>query len=147
MRSQRDALLLGFGDTIVDHDVSGIELDLDFAAGFADLNPSASPGVGNRVPVGMQSDIAFDVDDAFVKTVDLRNPGRQWLQARLFQGKQFAGNGVKVFLVSGVDAIAPLTRLPIQIFPGGEGAAGEEVVFDEVERTLDSGGTDRKSVV
>ena len=63
MLSQSDTLLLGFRDTIVDHDVAGIELDLDFAAGFADLHTAAGPGVRDRVPVGMQRDITFDVDD------------------------------------------------------------------------------------
>ena len=44
-----------------------------------------------------------------------------------------------MFLVGGVDAVTPLTRLPIQVFPGGERPPGKEVVFDEVERTLDTG--------
>src|ERR1700739_824814 len=113
MRSQSDTLRLGFSNMIVDHHVWGIELDLDFAAGFADLDAAAGPGVRDRVAVGMQGDITFDVDDALMKAVDLWNPGRQWLQAGLFQGKEFARNGVEVFLVSGVDAVTPLTGLPV----------------------------------
>ena len=49
-----------------------------------------------------------------------------------------SGPGADMFLVSRVDAVAPLTRLLIQILPTGERAAGEKVVFDEGERTFDA---------
>jgi hypothetical protein len=41
-----------------------------------------------------------------------------------------------MFLVSRVDAVAPLTRLLIQILPTGERAAGQKVVFDEGKRAF-----------
>ena len=41
-----------------------------------------------------------------------------------------------MFLVGGVDLVAPLARLLIQILPTGEGASGQEVVLDEGEGPL-----------
>jgi hypothetical protein len=38
-----------------------------------------------------------------------------------------------VFFIGGVDAIAPLPSLPIQVLPTGERAAGQEVPFNEPE--------------
>jgi hypothetical protein len=51
---------------------------------------------------------------------------------RPFHGKQLARYGTDVFLISGVDAIAPLASLEIEILPAGEPAAGKKVVFDTV---------------
>src|ERR1700757_1599968 len=45
-----------------------------------------------------------------------------------------------MLLVSGVDLVAPLARLLIQIFPTGEGPSGEEVSLDKAERPLYAGG-------
>src|ERR1039457_1444465 len=46
-----------------------------------------------------------------------------------------------MFLVCGVDLVAPLARLPIQILPTGERAPSQKVVFDEPERPFYAGGT------
>jgi len=54
----------------------------------------------------------------------------------LLEGKQLARNGTDVFFVGGVDAIAPLPCLGIQVLPTGEGAAGQEVPFNEPERSF-----------
>ena len=53
----------------------------------------------------------------------------------------FARHGADVFLVGRIDAVAPLARLVVQILPVGERASGQKVVFDEVERPLDTGRT------
>src|SRR5580704_14291382 len=45
-----------------------------------------------------------------------------------------------MLLVGGVDLVAPLARLLIQIFPTGEGPSGEEVSLDKAERSLYTGG-------
>src|SRR5215472_4359004 len=41
-----------------------------------------------------------------------------------------------MFLVSGVDLVAPLASLLIEILPIGEGTSGQEVPFDKVEGPL-----------
>jgi hypothetical protein len=49
---------------------------------------------------------------------------------------EFARNRANVLFVSGVDAIAPLARLAVEILPTREGSAREKVILDEVERPL-----------
>src|SRR5229473_8412744 len=46
-----------------------------------------------------------------------------------------------MFLVCGVDLVAPLPRLLIQILPTGECAPGQKVVFDEPEGPFHAGRT------
>src|SRR5208283_3854326 len=46
-----------------------------------------------------------------------------------------------MFLVSRVDLVTPLARLPIQILPTGERAPGQKVILDEMEGTLNPSGT------
>ena len=55
-----------------------------------------------------------------------------------FDGEQLTGNRTDMFFVRAVDAIAPLAGLLIQVLPTGEGASGEEVVVDKIERPLDA---------
>src|SRR5215831_6940256 len=43
-----------------------------------------------------------------------------------------------MFLIGGVDLIAPLAGLLIQIFPTGEGAPGQEVSLYKAERPFDA---------
>jgi len=58
-------------------------------------------------------------------------------------GEQLTRNRTDMFLVSRVDLIAPLPRPLIQIFPTAEGAPGQKVILDEMERALDARGTVR----
>src|SRR5438093_1010599 len=48
--------------------------------------------------------------------------------------EQLPRDRADMFLVSGVDLIAPLPRLAVQIFPTGESAPGKKVSLDEMER-------------
>src|SRR5258708_12466891 len=41
-----------------------------------------------------------------------------------------------MFLVSGIDFVAPLARLTVQILPTGESAPRQKVGFDEPERSF-----------
>src|SRR5258708_26664244 len=50
--------------------------------------------------------------------------------------EQLTRNRADMFLVSRVELIAPLARLAVQILPTTEGAPGQEVILDEMERTL-----------
>ena len=93
------------------HDVARIELDVDLVFGFADFDAASNPRHGNRVAAGVQRDVAFDIDDAFMKPVDFRNPGRERFQMQALDGEQLARNGADVFFVSAVDAITPLGGL------------------------------------
>ena len=60
---------------------------------------------------------------------------------RPLYGKQLARNGMDMFLVSCVDAVAPLARLLVQILPTGKHASGKKIILDEVEGALDAPGT------
>src|SRR5437870_12286324 len=73
-------------------DVAWIKLDFDLVLGFADFDAPADPGDRNRVTAGVQGDVAFDIDDALMQSVDLRNPDRERFEMRAFDGEQFAGN-------------------------------------------------------
>src|SRR5580658_9904905 len=52
-------------------------------------------------------------------------------------GEEFARHGADMFLVGGVDAVAPLACLLIQIVPAGKPTTREKVVFDKGEGPLD----------
>src|SRR3989442_10399942 len=122
-------------------DVAWIKLDFDLVLGFADFDAPADPGDRNRVTAGVQGDVAFDIGDALMQSVDLRNPDRERFEMRAFDGEQFAGNRTDVFFVGAVDAIAPLAGLLIQILPTGERAAGPEVSLNKMEGTFEPGRT------
>jgi hypothetical protein len=55
-----------------------------------------------------------------------------------FDGEQFAWDSADMFLVRGIDLVAPLARLLIQIVPAGEGASGEIVAFYKREGVMRS---------
>src|SRR5215471_17918399 len=56
---------------------------------------------------------------------------------KLLDGKQLAGNGVNVFFVGRVDALAPFSGLLVQVLPTGEGTARQEVIFYEAKGAFD----------
>ena len=74
-------------------DVARIQLNGDLVLGFTDFDPAADPGDGNGVAAGVQGNVAFDIDDAFMQPVDFRNPGRERFQMQSLDGKQLARNG------------------------------------------------------
>jgi len=59
----------------------------------------------------------------------------------LLEGKQLARNGADMLFIGGVDAIAPLPSLPVQVLPTGEGTTGQEVVLNKPERSFYAGGS------
>ena len=60
-------------------DAARIELDFNLVFCFADFDTAADPIGGDRVAAGMERHVTIDIDDAFGKPVDLRNPGRKRL--------------------------------------------------------------------
>jgi len=76
---QSDALLLWRGNAAVGHDVAQIELDFDAVFGFADLDSAADPGDRHGVPIRLQRDVSFHVDDPLMNPVYLGNPEGQRL--------------------------------------------------------------------
>src|SRR6516165_2737999 len=120
---QRDSLMLFFGDALVGNDVAQIELNLDLVLGFAYLYATTNPGHRDRVAVGVQGHISFHIHHALVQTINFGNPDGQRLEMKLFEGKQLAWNRVNVFFVCGVDAVAPLSGVLVQVLPTGEGTA------------------------
>ena len=140
---QSDALLLWRSNAAVGHDVAQIELDFDGVFGFADLDSAADPGDRHGVPIRLQRDVSFHVDDPLMNPVYLGNPEGQRLEMCPFDSKQLARNCADMLLVGRIDAIAPLAGLKIEILPTGESASGKEVVLDEVKRSFDASGTIR----
>src|ERR1700685_1669937 len=136
MLGQHDSLLLGFGDAPVRDQAAGIELNLDLVLRLAYLHAPADPVHRDRIAVAVQRDIPFDIHQALLQPVDFRNPRRQWFQMQPLDCKQLTRNRADMFLVSRVDLIAPLSRPLIQILPTAEGAAGQEVSFDNAEGAL-----------
>ena len=84
---QHHALVLYLGNAAVRNQAAGIELDLDFVPGFADLHTAADPFQRNRVAVAVQRNVSFDIDQALVQAVNLRNPHRQRLQVQPLHGE------------------------------------------------------------
>src|SRR5579862_7134499 len=143
MFGEADALLLRFNDAGVGGEVAGIELNLYLVIGFAHLDPAANPGDRDRVAIGVQGDVAFDIDGALMEPVDFGNPDWQRLQPRLLDGEQVARRRVQVFLMASVDPVAPLARLLVEILPRREPSSSKEVGLDEPEWPFDASGTVR----
>ena len=117
-------------------DVARIQFDLDLVPGLAHFHAPPDPGDRNRVANGVHRDVSFHVHRALMQAIHFGNPRRQRFQMQALDREQFARHGADMFLVSRVDAVAPLARLLIQIVPTGERAAGQKVVFDEGKRAF-----------
>jgi hypothetical protein len=111
-------------------------LNLDLVLGLAHLHAAADPIHRDRIAVAVQRDIPFDIDQPLMQPVDFRNPCRQRFQMQPLDREQLTRNRADMFLVSGVDLVAPLPRPLIQILPTAEGAPGQEVGLDEPEGPL-----------
>src|SRR5437764_7955165 len=133
MLGQHHSLVLGFGNAPMRDQAAGIELNLDLVLGLAYLHAAADPVHRNRVPVAVQRDIPFDIDQSLMQPVDFRNPHRQWFQVQSLDGEQLARNRADVFLVSRVDFVAPLPCPLVQILPTAESAPRQEVMLYEME--------------
>jgi hypothetical protein len=116
--------------------VARIQLDLDLVPSLARFYAPPDPGGRNRVANGVHRDISFHVYCALMQTIHFGNPCRQWFQMHAFECEELARHGADMFLVSRVDAVAPLPRLLIQIAPTGERAPGQKIVLDEEKRTF-----------
>ena len=119
------------------HDARPI-VDLDPLPGLPHFDPAADQPRGDGVAVGVHRRVALDVDDPVVQQVNLRHPQRERSQRGPLDGKQLSRRGAEVALEARVDPVAPLPGLPVGLVPALEAPAGEEVVFDEIERPLDS---------
>ena len=125
--------MLGLGNAAMSDQLAGIELNLDLVFGLSHLHAAPNPLQRDRVPVGVECDITFHVHHALVQAVDLGNPRRQRFQLWPFHGEQLTGDGTDMFLISGVDFIAPLPCLLIQVSPIGECSTCQEVCLYEPE--------------
>ena len=65
-------------------------VDVDAVLGLADLELPADEGLGHRVAVPVDADVALDVDDAVVQGVDLGDPERQRPQVRPLGGEELS---------------------------------------------------------
>lgn len=98
---------------------------------------------GNRVAIGVEVDIAFDVHAALVHVVDLRYVVRERSQGRLFSDPKGPGRCTQVFPKLEVGAITPGAELCVAVVDVFEGAPRIEVVLDVVKGPLDSSGAIR----
>src|SRR6202789_1607730 len=121
-------------------DAARAVVDLDPVLGLARLDTAADQSPGRRVAVGVDVDVSLAVDDPLVEPVALGHVARQRRKARPLDREELARAGVQVALGRGVDLVAPSPRLAVDVGPVVKLAAGQEVVVDVVEGTLDAGG-------
>src|SRR6202167_2051195 len=93
--------------------VARIQLDLDLVPSLARLYAPPDPRDWNRVANGVHRDIPFHVHCALMQAIHFGDPRRPWFQMHAFDCEELARHGADMFLVSRVDAVAPLPRLLI----------------------------------
>ena len=112
----------------------------DAVLGLAHLEAAADERGGHGVVVGVEGDVALDIDQALVDQIRLGDPAGQPPQGRVLDGEQLARRGLELPLGAGIDAVAPGAGLAIGVGPVGEASAGQEAALDEAEHPLDTAG-------
>ena len=95
---------------------------------------------GHGVVIGVQRDVALDVDEPLMEQVGLGDPAGQAAQGRVLGGEELARGGLELALGAGVDAVTPGAGLAVGVGPVGEAPAGEKAALDEAEHPLDAAG-------
>ena len=98
-------------------DEAGAVVDLDRSLGSRAPRAPADQVLRHRVAVGVDADVALDVDDPLVEQVDLRDPQRQGPEVGLLGGEQLPRARLEVALEAGVDLVAPRPRLGVGVGP------------------------------
>src|SRR6266581_1802038 len=139
MLGQRDPLVQRLDEALVDREAARAVIELDLVLGLAHLEGLADEPPRRRVQVGFQVDVAFEIHDPLVQLIDLGDPGRQRAQAGLLEREKLTPAGVELGAEGGVDLVAPGPGLGVEVGPVAKRPAGEEVLLDEVEVSLDAG--------
>ena len=114
-----------------------VDGDLVFRLAHLELATDESPG--HREDVAIDVDEAFDVHHAVMQQVDVGHPRRARHQMGLLFREEFERTGLQRASLFAVDALAPRTRLEIEVREVGEGSTGDKVSLDVVEAALDVG--------
>ena len=107
---------------------------------LAHLEAAADERGGHGVVIGVEGDVALDIDEPLMEQVGLGDPAGQAAQGRVLDGEELARGGLEVALGAGVDAITPGAGLAVGVGPVGEAPAGEKAPLDEAEHPLDAPG-------
>jgi hypothetical protein len=94
-------------------------VDDDAVLRLAHLEPAADERAGHGVVIGVQRDVALDVDEPLMEQVRLRDPARQAAQGRVLGGEELARGGLEVPFGAGIDAVTPGAGLAIGVGPVG----------------------------
>src|SRR2546421_3837746 len=113
MFGERDPLGLRSDSADMSDEVARIEFDIDLVFGLADFHPPPDPGDRYRVANGVHRDVSFHVHRALMQAIHFGNPRWQRFQMHAFDREQLARHRADMFLVSGVDLVAPLACLLI----------------------------------
>src|SRR4051812_45380801 len=111
--------------------------DMDLGRRLVDGDRLADVALGNRVAIGVDRDIAVQIDDAFQQLVDRRQRIGQRHKVWLLNeegGVRRHAEGL-LWLVVG-DVTAPVRRLAVEVIEVLETAPGQEIHFDICEWTL-----------
>jgi hypothetical protein len=76
--------------------------------------------------IGVQRDVALDVDEPLMEQVGLGDPAGQPAQGRVLGGKELARGGLELPLGALVDAITPGAGLAVGVGPVGESGGQEK---------------------
>jgi hypothetical protein len=107
----------------------------------ADDARRATQEIRHRIAVALHVDVAFDVDQAVMKRVDLGDEERQRLELRAFGDEELARARMQMVFIRGVDFVAPRPRLGIEIGEVRKGPPSEKIGFDEPKRTFHAAGS------
>src|SRR5439155_11414363 len=107
----------GLGLAGVRGDFARALVDDDAVRRLAHLEVAADQRAGYGVVVGVEDDVALDVDEPLMEQVRLGDPARQAAQGRMLDGEELARAGLELALGARVDAIAPGARLPVGVRP------------------------------
>jgi hypothetical protein len=97
--------------------------DDDAVLRLAHLEAPADVLRGDGVGIGVEGDVALDVDEPLMEQVGFGDPPGQAAQGRVLGGEQLAGRGLEVPLGALVDAVTPGARLAVGVGPVGEAPA------------------------
>src|SRR2546427_1827510 len=99
------------GLAVMRSDFARSRVDDDTVLRLAHLEAAADERGGHGVVVGIEGDVALDIDEPLMKQVGLGDPAGQAAQGRMLGGEELARGGLELALGAGVDAVTTRPRL------------------------------------
>ena len=113
--------------------------DLDLGGILVDADRLTNPALGYRVTVGVDRDVAVEIDDALEHFVDRWQRAGQALQVRLLDHvRRLGGHAQRALRFRIGDVATPGECLGVQVREVAEGAPRKEISLDIGERSLDA---------